>query len=87
MGALIQQRDTNYRKAVAAEVKLAVTLRYLASGSSWDTLSYLYRVPKCTISKFIPEVCAAIFGSLQSSIQVRKKQANSLQKVTKKMVY
>ena len=40
--------------------KLALTIRYLATGESYTSLSYQFRVGRSTISKFLPEVCRAI---------------------------
>lgn len=67
----ITKLDTHMRDALPGKLKLEVTLRYLASGDSFASLQYLYRVPKCTISKFVPEVCEAIYDSLKSFIKVR----------------
>jgi hypothetical protein len=61
----IQKRDSNMREVVPAESKLDVTLRFLASGESFTSLQYLFRVPKNSISKFIPEVLDAIYYSLE----------------------
>lgn len=69
---LISKSDTNMRQAVNAKTKLLVTLRYLATGDSFRSLEFLLRVPKCTISKFIPETCEAIHETLKEFIQVRK---------------
>jgi hypothetical protein len=33
IGPIIQRKDTKYREAVPASIRLAVTLRYLASGA------------------------------------------------------
>lgn len=49
-------------------LKLAVTLRYLATGSSYRDLAFAFRVPHNTISKFVPEVCAAIFEEYQDEL-------------------
>lgn len=67
----IQRSDTCLRAAIPAKVKLHITLHYLATGSSFNTLSALYRVPVCTISLIIPEVCEIIYNVLQEFIQVR----------------
>ncbi|XP_046663525.1 uncharacterized protein LOC124356515 [Homalodisca vitripennis] len=60
----IQKLNTRMRMALPAKIKLQITLRYLATGDSFSSLQYLYRVPKCTISKFVPEMCEAIYEAL-----------------------
>jgi hypothetical protein len=42
------------KAAILARLKLEVTLRLLASGDSFWSLSLLFRIPPCTISKFLP---------------------------------
>ena len=55
------QRDrTLMRDPVSPGVKLAVTLRHLATGDSYTTLRYAFRVASSTIEKFVPKVCDAI---------------------------
>jgi len=46
----IQKNDTNMTLAIPAESKLNVTLRFLATGDSFSSLQYLFRIPKNTIS-------------------------------------
>ena len=41
-------------------LKLAVTLRFLATGMSYRALSFSFRVAHNTISLFVPQVCQAI---------------------------
>ena len=48
------------RNPVSPGVKLAVTHRHLATGDSYTTLQYAFRVVSATIEKFVPEVCVAI---------------------------
>ena len=55
----ITLHDTNWRKALEQGLKVAVTLRYLASGDRYQSLSYSFRVSRHTIAKFIPQVCQA----------------------------
>ena len=69
---LIQKKDTNMRQALPAEIKLQITLRFLATGDNYPTLAALYRVPECTISTFLKEVLDAIYKVLQSYITVSK---------------
>lgn len=56
----ITKMDTNWRKALPPGLKLAITLRFLASGDSYHGLAFSFRVPHNTISLFVPEVCNAI---------------------------
>lgn len=67
---LIERKNTYMRDALCAKLKLQITLRYLATGDSFASLQYLYRVPKCTASKFLPEVCEAIYITLDEYIKV-----------------
>ena len=52
------------RKPISAEEKLAVTLRYLATGESFHSLKYQYRIHHSTIAQFIVPVCSAIYKVL-----------------------
>lgn len=47
---IVSKRDTNMRKAISVETKLAITLRYLSSGDSYRSLALLFRVPHNTTS-------------------------------------
>ncbi|KAG5888011.1 hypothetical protein JTB14_007130 [Gonioctena quinquepunctata] len=68
---LIQKKDTKFREAIPSKTKLEITLRYLATGDSFKSLAYLFRVPHNTISVFVPEVLSGIYGVLQQFIKVR----------------
>lgn len=57
----IQKQDTAMRKAIPPGERLALTLRYLATGESFKSLQYLFRIPQPTISDIIPEVLDAIY--------------------------
>ena len=56
----IARQATNYRAPISVGEKLALTIRYLATGGSYTSLSCQFRVGRSTISKFLPEVCRAI---------------------------
>ena len=56
----LARQATNYRAPISVGEKLALTIRYLATGESYTSLSCQFRVGRSTISKFIPEVCRAI---------------------------
>ncbi|KAJ4425591.1 hypothetical protein ANN_27787 [Periplaneta americana] len=58
---LIERKDTLMRRAIPPAERLVVTLRYLATGDSYKSLMYLFRITANTISQIIPEVCRAIY--------------------------
>ncbi|XP_066258019.1 uncharacterized protein [Euwallacea similis] len=66
----ISRNDTRFRKAVTAEERLAITLRYLATGDSYTSLQYLFNVSKQLISKIIPEVCRSLVKNLSQHVKV-----------------
>lgn len=62
---LISKKDTQMRKAISAETRLAITLRYLASGDSYRSLMLLFRVAHNTISGIVKTTCKAIYLTLR----------------------
>ena len=55
------------RQAIPARVKLVVTVRYLSTGESYQSLHYQYRIHKGTLCLFIPKVCLAIYRNLKDT--------------------
>jgi hypothetical protein len=70
VGSCISKTDTVMKAAIAARLKLEVTLRFLASGDSFSSLALLFRVPPCTISRFLPETLQSIINALDSFVKV-----------------
>jgi len=60
VGPKIQKEDTFWRKSLPPGLKLALTLRYLATGNSYKSFMFDFRVASNTICKIIPEACEAI---------------------------
>jgi len=48
------------KKPISAAEYLAVTLRFLATGESYSTLEFQFRISKSTLSNMIPFVCKVI---------------------------
>jgi hypothetical protein len=66
----ISTTDIVMKAAVPARLKLEFTLRFLASGDSFSSLALLFRIPPCTISKFLPETLQSIINTLDSFVNV-----------------
>lgn len=63
----ITKTDTQMRKSISAGERLALTLRFLATGDSFVSLQYLFRIPETTISRIVPEVLDAIYTVLKDN--------------------
>ena len=53
------------RKVITAEARLAVTLRFLATGDSQQSLSFSFRTGKTTVSNIITETSDVIYQVLK----------------------
>ena len=56
------------REPLSPGLKLAVTLRHLASGDNYPTLQYAFRVARSTINKYVPEVCNTIIRAYRDEV-------------------
>lgn len=70
VGPAIVKQDTKFRKSIDPHIRLAVTLRYLATGDSYGSLSYTFRVSKQVICHTIPKVCQELIKALNSFVKV-----------------
>lgn len=57
---MLSKQDTTLRMVIPVTTKLEIILRYLATGDSFKSVEYLFRVPETTISRFLPHVLMAI---------------------------
>ena len=56
----ISKKDTRWRRSIGGEERLALTLRYLATGDSKRSLSFQYFIGRSTVTKIIAETVKAI---------------------------
>lgn len=70
VGPEIMKKDTVLRKAISTKERLLITLRFLATGDSYTSLQYLFKVSKQSISQIVPEVCLALIEALRECIKV-----------------
>ena len=64
VGPKIARGHTNYRKTLPPELRLALTLRFLATGDSSFSLSYEFRVARNTVSEIIYHTCEGIISAM-----------------------
>lgn len=60
------KKYSNFRETISPEERLTETLRYLATGSSFKTLEYSFRMSDVTIGRIIHETCKLIWESLHN---------------------
>lgn len=68
---MVAKKDTDWRDAIPVKVRLAVTLRYLATGDSYRSLHYLFKISSQVISVIVPEVCLALNDLLKDLVKVK----------------
>lgn len=61
----VQKKETRLRKPLPVGLKLAVTLRFLATGNTYQSLEFSFRTSRSAISRFVPVVCKALIKAYQ----------------------
>lgn len=69
---IISKQDTDFREAIPVKFRLLMTLRFLASGYSYRSLHYRFKVSKASISGIIREreVSRALNKVLKDEVKV-----------------
>jgi hypothetical protein len=58
---LIEKEDTVLGTAITAEERLAITIRFLAIGRSYEDLTFSAIISPQALAKILPETCRAIY--------------------------
>ena len=66
LNPLLKKEDTEMRESLCPKLKLAATLRFLATRACYLDLQHLFRIYKSTLSKIIPETCGLIYDPMKS---------------------
>ncbi|KTG00881.1 hypothetical protein cypCar_00032609 [Cyprinus carpio] len=61
VGPLITKQHTKMRRAISPRDRLSVTLRFLATGETFSSLSSQHGIGASTISQIVMETCAALY--------------------------
>ena len=59
----IEKKTTYWRKPINPSTRVDITLRFLATGNSYKSLQYSFRVAHNTISSIVPETCDVIVSA------------------------
>uniref|UniRef100_A0A8C5QMQ0 DDE Tnp4 domain-containing protein n=1 Tax=Leptobrachium leishanense TaxID=445787 RepID=A0A8C5QMQ0_9ANUR len=59
------EKSSNFRDTISPDERLTTTLRYLATGSSFKTLGFSFRISDVTVGRIVQETCRAIWDKLQ----------------------
>lgn len=62
----IEKKTTWRNDVIPPDMRLGVTLRFLATGDSYTSLMYHLRISKQQLSELIPEVCLALYNRLKN---------------------
>ena len=76
-------KSDSARPPLAPGLKLAITLRFLATGNSYHSLAFSFRVAHNTISLFVPEVCDAICEEYRDEVLVMPSTPDGWREVAK----
>lgn len=69
----LTKHDTPMREAISPEERMMATLRFLATGRSYEDLKYSVGISAQALGYVIPETCAVIFNTLKTNyMKVRK---------------
>ena len=77
----ITKENTVIRMAIPPRERLALTLRFLVTGESFESLSFQFRIGKTTIGNIVLEVCSAIYDSLREEFLQTPNQIHKWQKI------
>lgn len=73
VGPLLLKKHCRSRKPIGPAERLMITLRYLASGESQQSLSFAFRVGKATVCKIVREGCVALWEALNATFLTHPK--------------
>ena len=80
---ILEKKTTFWREPLPVGLRVAVTLRFLATGESYKSLGYSFRVAPNTISVFVPPTCLAIINAYKDEVLQLPRTPEQWKKVAK----
>jgi hypothetical protein len=72
IGEKISKKAIAFRKPISVQERLALTLRFSATGDSYVSLQYLFKISKQAFRCIVPDVCKALVEKSKDYIQGRQ---------------
>lgn len=79
----IKKDDTIMREAIGPHERLAVTLRFLATGEPFQSLQFSFRICRQTISQIVTETCEALYDLLKDKYMKVPDTKNEWKQISK----
>ena len=86
VGPFMQERKCRSRCPISKEERLCLTLRYLASGDSQQSISYNFRISKRTVHNIVKETCDAIWEALSGTYLKQPTTSEEWEEIAKDML-
>nr|CAH7763970.1 unnamed protein product [Callosobruchus chinensis] len=64
----MEKKNTNFRECIPVNERFTVTLRLLATGDSYTSFMYTFKISKQCISNVVTEVCQAFVDDNKEAI-------------------
>nr|CAH7762330.1 unnamed protein product [Callosobruchus chinensis] len=63
----IKKKNTKFKQSISVKERVAVTIRFLATGHTFRALSFEFRIGRETISEIVKETCEAIWDTMRQT--------------------
>ncbi|XP_041850894.1 uncharacterized protein LOC121646080 [Melanotaenia boesemani] len=65
VGPSIRKVDTTMRQSISPGERLAITRRFLATGETFRSLAFQFRIGERTVSNIVDETCQALYSTMR----------------------
>ena len=86
VGPFMPARKCKSRCPISKEERLCLTLRYLASGDSQQSISYNFRIGKTTVHNIVKKTCEAIWEALSETYLKQPTTCEEWEEIAKDML-